>query len=231
MDLSSPVILQRAPSTVAPSETSQDVYIYDESKRIESCNLQSEVYFDVKPFSEATKLNKRISFMVEQVMLIGESAFWGNNCLIDCKSRHGWRLNIIAEPRNAGEEVFGFLVYKIDSITKVLHIQYIAVAERHRRKGIGSKLIKSLKKYAQETLTYSTIERIACACLPEAVEFYQSHQFRKGKRIVAGEEEACGKVLADGSREVQVPLQFHMEWKVPKRRSRGLANNYKRAIH
>jgi ribosomal protein S18 acetylase RimI-like enzyme len=117
-----------------------------------------------------------------------------------------------------GDEVFGFIVYKVDSSHKVLHIQYIAVAEKHRRHGIGSKLIKSLQQYASKTLTRSTVEKIACACVPEAVEFYQKHCFRKGKRIVPDDENGGESKEINGVVEVQIPLQFQMEWKVPQKR-------------
>jgi len=168
----------------------------------------SEILFDIKPYSDQAIHDERLRHIVDQVRQIGQAAFWGNDCLIDCTKRHGWRLNIIIE--KPGDEVYGFIVYKIDRIEMVLHIQYIAVAEKHRRHGIGSKLIKSIQQYASKTLTVSTVERIACACVPEAVQFYQKHSFRKSKRIEATDEE----VNADN----QIPIQYQMEWKVPDKR-------------
>ena len=218
MKMNSTIALQRAPSTVAPSDAGDNTCLETESICNKIPTVASEVSFDIRPFSAEARSDPRISHMVQQVHRIGEAAFWGNNCLIDCSSRRGWRLNIIAQPAEVGNEVFGFLVYKIDSIRKVLHIQYIAVDENYRRQGIGSRLIKSIQKYSRETLTRSSIERIVCSCLPDAVEFYQRHQFRKGKRIVADYEEISGTVMPDGSLESQIPLQFHMEWKVPKKK-------------
>ena len=213
-----PQILHHAPSTVATSDAG-DVGFYDiEFSGCGEGGLTAEVLFDIKPFSEASKAHERIYGLIEQVLKIGECAFWGNNCLVDCTSRRGWRLNIAAEPASVGDEVYGFIVYKIESHKKIMQIQYIAVAENHRRRGIGSKLIKSIQRYVRDTLTRSTIERIACACLPEAVEFYQSHQFRRGKRIVADDEADTVTLTAENAIEVQIPLQYHMEWKVPRRK-------------
>ena len=216
--MSSPVSLRRVASTVAPSEASEYTPTVETKGTLAGGNnLIHEIIFDLKPFADSVKADERMWFLVQQVKQIGESAFWGNNCLIDCSKRHGWRLNIISEPKSVGDEVFGFVVYKIDIEQGVLHIQYIAVAERHRRRGIGSKLIKSLQQYAAKTLTKSMVERIACACVPEAVEFYQKHCFKKGKRIISEEEsEPC----AFGTIETLIPLQYAMEWRVPDKRKK-----------
>lgn len=213
-----PEIIHHAPSTVATSDAGDVSFNDIEYSGCGETGSTVEVLFDVKPFSEASKAHGRAFSLIEQVLKIGECAFWGNNCLVDCTSRRGWRLNIAAEPATVGDEVYGFIVYKIESHKKILQIQYIAVAEKHRRRGVGSKLIKSIQRYVRETLTRSTIERIACACLPEAVEFYQRHQFRKGKRIVAEDEANMVKLTSENAIEVQIPLQYHMEWKVPRRK-------------
>jgi len=160
-------------------------------------------------------------FLVQQVKQIGEAAFWGNNCLSDCSRRHGWRLNIIAQPKSLGDEVYGFIVFKVDAEQRVLHIHYIAISERHRQKGLGSKLIKALQQYAVNTLTNSTVDRIVCACLPEAVDFYRKHCFRKGKKIVPDEKEKEGDVHSDGRIETMVEVQYAMSWKVPDRKKKG----------
>ena len=173
-----------------------------------------EILSDVRPYSEKARTDIRTSFLIEQVKIIGEQAFWGNNCLEDCSKRHGWKLNILAQPASVGDEVYGFVVYKVDMKQRILQIQYIAVADKHRRHGAGSKLIKALQKYASKVLTRSMVDRIACACVPEAVEFYQKHNFRKCKRIIPEENER-EVILPDGMVEKQIPLQFHMEWKVP----------------
>jgi ribosomal protein S18 acetylase RimI-like enzyme len=207
--------LQRVASTVVPSDVSEADFGFGCLKTVDGST--SVILVDVKPFSVATKNDPRLSYLVEQVQIIGKSAFWGNNCLSDCSHRNGWRLDIIAQPASSGDEVFGFVVYKVDTKNKTLHIQYIAVAERYRRHGIGSKLLKSLQRFASKVLTKSTVERIACACVPEAVEFYQKHNFRKCKRIVPTEDEIeC--LLPDGTIEKQLPLQFQMEWKVPNKK-------------
>ena len=207
--------LQRVASTVVPSDVSEADLEVEHLKPIEEARF--EILVDVKPFSSAAKNDPRMWCLVEQVELIGRTAFWGNNVLNDCSSRQGWRLDIVAQEASLGDEVFGFVVYKVDTKHKILHIQYIAVAERHRRHGIGSKLLKSLQKFATKVLTKSTVERIACACVPEAVEFYQKHNFRKCKRIVPSEDEVETK-LSDGTIEKQLPLQFQMEWKVPNKK-------------
>ncbi len=207
--MTSPVSLIRVASTVAPSDYSdagQTSLIKDDNPQ----SLNFEILYDIKPLSEQALSDDRLRYIVEQARQIGQSAFWGNDCFLECSKRHGWRLNIIAEPPKFGDEVFGFVVYKIDSHDMVLHIQYIAIAEKYRRRGIGSKLLKSLQQYAAKTLTVSTVTRIVCACVPEAVPFYQKHCFRKSKRIIATEEE----VQVDH----QIPLQFQMEWKVPDKR-------------
>lgn len=215
--MTSPASLYRVASTVAPSDISDLGYIQTRKNLHDS---ETEILFDIKPFSEAVKSDPRKWFLVEQVKQIGNSAFWGNDCICECTSRHGWRLNIIAEPANVGDEVFGFLVYKVDSHQKVLHIQYIAVAEKHRRRKIGSKLIKALQQYATKTLTRACVDKVVCAVVPEAVEFYQKHCFKKGKRIVPGQEEAAGETLPDGRVQIQIPLQYHMEWRVPAKKRR-----------
>ena len=207
--MTSPVSLVRVASTVAPSDYS-DTGVVCLDKGSSEQSLQFEILFDIKPLSDQVLNDERLRYLVDQARQIGQNAFWGNDCFHDCSKRHGWRLNIIAEPPKFGDEVFGFVVYKIDSHDKVLHIQYIAIAEKNRRRGIGSKLLKSLQQYSAKTLTVSTVTRIACACVPEAVPFYQKHCFRKAKRIIATEEEQ--------EKEHQIPLQFQMEWKVPDRR-------------
>ena len=209
-----PPTLCRTASTVAPSDISEaGTYEGDGYKAVHR-EIQSEITLNIKPFSVNAQASPRLWSIVQQVKQIGESAFWGNNCLVDCNTRQGWRLNVISQPPAHGDEVFGFIVYKVDSQHKVLHIQYIAVSENHRRRGIGSKLIKSLQKYATNTLTRNTVEKMACACVPEAVEFYQKHNFRKGQRILPEEGDAP-RILADGRMEVQIPLKYQMEWKVP----------------
>lgn len=215
--MTSPISLRRVASTVASLD------LGEESAKVEVAEDNSRIYdiiCDVKPFSECVKLDERMMFLVQQVKQLGEAAFWGNNCLTDCNRRHGWRLNIIAEPEAIGDEVFGFIIFKIDTEQRVLHIQYIAVSERHRRKGLGSKLIKSLQQYAIKTLTRSSVDRIVCACLPEAVDFYRKHCFRKGKKIVPTESELNGEVCSDGRIETLVPLQYSMEWKVPEKKKK-----------
>jgi ribosomal protein S18 acetylase RimI-like enzyme len=210
--MTSPVSLCRVASTIAPSDDGELDIDGTQRKPLET--LLMEIIADVKPFSDLVRNDTRLSFLVEQVKVIGQQAFWGNNCIVDCSKRNGWRLNIVTQPPNIGDEVFAFVVYKVDSKQRLLQIQYIAVAEKYRRHGIGSKLIKSLQKYATKTLTRMTVERIACACVPEAVEFYQKHNFRKCKKITVlpGEEQV---VNDDGTVEKQIPLQFQMEWKVP----------------
>ena len=213
--MSSPTSLFRVASTVVPSDVSECCLSLSGPKG-NAAPRRSEIIFDVKPFSETVKNDPRLWFMVEQVRQIGSNAFWGNDCLLECNKKNGWRLNIIGEPRDVGDEVFGFMIYKVDSGHKVLHLQYIAVAEKHRRHGIGSKLIRSLQQFATKTLTRSMTEKIACACVPEAVEFYQKHCFRKGKRIVPDEEEPTEDTPDNLTKDVQIPVQFQMEWKVPR---------------
>ena len=208
--MSSPVSLQRVASTVVPSDISECGRDEHVAKLPPLTEL--EILFDVKPFSEAVRNDVRSQFLVDQVRQIGAQAFWGNNCLEDCTSRQGWRLNIAAEPASHGDEVLGFIVYKIDPRNKLLHIQYLAVAANHRRHGIGSKLMKSLQNYATKTLTNSMVDRIACACVPEAVSFYKKHHFQKIRRIVPDPSEESS------STEKQIPLQYQMEWRVPKRK-------------
>lgn len=207
--MSSPISLVRVASTVAPSDYS-DAGRTSLDKDVEPQSLSFEILYDIKPLSTQVLNDDRLRYLVDQARQIGQAAFWGNDCFLECSKRHGWRLNIITEPPKFGDEVFGFVVYKIDSHDMVLHIQYIAVAESHRRRGIGSKLLKSLQQYAAKTLTVSTVTRIVCACVPEAVPFYQKHCFRKTKRIIATEEEE--------QLDHQLPLQFQMEWKVPDKR-------------
>ena len=220
--MTSPVRLARVASTVATSDSGEYANIKTSEKLVASLeNLQFEITCDVKPLETSLKCEDRIWFLVQQVKQIGETAFWGNNCLLDCSRRHGWRLNIIAQPKSVGDEVFGFVVFKIDADQRVLHIQYIAVIEKHRQKGFGSKLIKSLQNYATNTLTNSTVDRIVCACLPEAVDFYRKHCFRKGKKIIPDEEEQEGQILPDGRKETLVALQFAMDWKVPDKKKKG----------
>lgn len=212
--MTSPVALARVASTVASSECGMST-----SESIESSSpIVSEILVDLRPFSPEVASDPRLNSIVSQVHEIGKEAFWGNNCLADCTKRNGWRLNVIVEPKNIGEEVFGFIVYKIDREAMVLHVQYIAVSDKHRRRGIGTKLLKALQNYAAKTLTVSTVQRIACACVPDAVKFYQKHCFRKVKKIVAEDEEE--NIIQEYSiiPEVQIPLQFHMEWKVPDKR-------------
>ena len=214
--MNSPTLLVRAASTIAPSDVSEQVGVVSDIPKDDRDDLHMEILHDIKPFSEKVRSDSRLWFLVEQVKGIGSSAFWGNDCLAECSNRHGWRLDIIAEPQIYGDEVFGFLVYKMDNQQKVLHIQYIAVAEKHRRRGIGSKLLKSLQTYATRVLTRATVERICCAVVPEAVEFYQRHNFKKGKKILANENESSPHI--HGKIEIQIPLQYSMEWKVPLKR-------------
>jgi ribosomal protein S18 acetylase RimI-like enzyme len=208
--MASPISLVRVASTVVPSDYGEVTPVHSNKLPNDESQYHSEILFDIKPFSDQVVHDERLCCIIDQVRQIGQSAFWGNDCLVDCTKRHGWRLNIICEPSNIGDEVFGFIVYKIDRNDRVLHIQYIAVAEKHRRHGIGSKLIKSIQQYTAKTLTVSMIDRIVCACVPEAVQFYQKHSFRKSKRIEASEEELTV--------DHQIPLQFQMEWKVPDKR-------------
>lgn len=211
--MTSPVCLARVASTVASSECSNS--INEDVGHVGSPII--EIMVDLKPFSLEVAADERLSSIVNQVQAIGKDAFWGNNCLCDCTKKNGWRLNVAVEPNKVGDEVFGFVVYKIERETMVLHIQYIAVSDKYRRKGIGAKILKALQNYAAKALTVSTVQRIACACVPEAVKFYQKHCFRKVKKIVAAEEE--GVVLPEtGINEQQIPLQFQMEWKVPDKR-------------
>jgi GNAT superfamily N-acetyltransferase len=216
--MSSPTMLYRVASTVVPSDVSEPGGLEETLHKDTYPEILYEILYDVKPFSNSVRSDPRTWFLVEQVKQIGSSAFWGNDCISECNKRQGWHLNIIAQPRGVGDEVFGFMVFKVDSQQKVLHIQYIAVAQNHRRRGIGSKLIKTLQQYATKALTRATVEKICCAVVPEAVEFYQRHNFRKGKRILPTAEEAIGKARPDGRVDVQLPLQFHMEWKVPVRK-------------
>lgn len=215
--MASPTSLQRLASTVVPSDASEcglDIQVIKDNS-----GTGFEILFDVKPFSGSTRDDSRMMFLVEQVRIIGEQAFWGNNCIADCNTRMGWRLNIACQTASSGDEVLGFVVYKIEPKNKVLQIQYIAVAEKHRGRGVGSKLIKSLQKYASTTLTNSMVERLACACVPEAVEFYQKHCFRKMRRIVAEQSDSVD-VFPRATIEIQIPLQFHMEWRVPHKKVR-----------
>lgn len=210
--MASPSLLYRVASTVVPSDVSEcDINIALDKSPILS---QLEIICDVKPFSESARTDMRTSFLLEQVRLIGEQAFWGNDCLSDCTKSNGWKLNILAQPASVGDEVYGFLIYKVDAKQRNLQIQYIAVANKYRRHGAGSKLLKALQKYAIKVLTRSYVEKIACACVPEAVEFYQKHNFRKCKRILPDEHEK-EVILPNGNIERQIPLQFLMEWKVP----------------
>ena len=213
--MSSPISLIRVASTVAPSDYGESCAEIQSKPGIDIAHVVTEILTDIKPFSESVHSDPRLFELVEKVKQIGAAAFWGNNCLAECNKRCGWKLNVIAEPKNIGNDVLGFIVYKIDASNMVLHVQYIAVAHNHRRKGIGSKLIKHLQQYASRTLTSSTVLKIACACIPEAVKFYQKHSFRKVKRIVADEDEIAGEMLPDGRLEQQLELQYHMEWKVP----------------
>jgi ribosomal protein S18 acetylase RimI-like enzyme len=208
--MTSPVSLVRVASTVAPSDYNESCPASIDKEVNVKESFTYEILFDIKPMSDQVRQDERLLSIVTQARQIGQDAFWGNDCFLECSKRHGWRLNIIAETPKIGDEVFGFVVYKIDSHDMVLHIQYIAVAEKYRRRGVGSKLIKSLQQYAAKTLTVSTVTRIVCACVPEAVPFYQKHCFRKAKRIVATEEEQ--------QVDHQIPLQFQMEWKVPDKR-------------
>lgn len=211
--MTSPVALARVASTVASSECGMTL-----NEKNESLGAPlSEIIVDLRPFSAEVASDERLSSIVNQVHAIGREAFWGNDCLTDCTKRNGWRLNVAVEPKTFGDEVFGFIIYKIDRECMVLHVQYIAVSDKCRRRGIGTKLLKALQNYAAKTLTVSTVQRIACACVPEAVKFYQKHCFRKVKRIVADDEE-ISVVPETGVAEKQIPLQFQMEWKVPDKR-------------
>jgi len=211
--MTSPTLLYRVASTVAPSDVSE-CDIQAPNVKLRQTSQEPEIIADVKPFSEAARADLRTSFLLEQVRMIGEQAFWGNNCLTECNKRQGWKLNILAQPAAVGDEVYGFVIYKVDVKQRILQIQYIAVADKHRRHGVGSMLLKALQKFATKILTKSTVDKIACACVPEAVGFYQKHNFRKCRRIVPDEHER-EVVHADGTIEKQIPLQFHMEWKVP----------------
>ena len=220
--MTSPLSLIRVASTVAPSDYSESFADPQFKRDMPSvAHVVCEIISDVKPFSKSTRSDIRMFEMVEQVRVIGSRAFWGNNCLEDCNKRCGWKLTIIAEPKQVGNEVFGFIIFKIDSVNMVLHVQYIAVAHNHRHRGIGSKLIKHIKQFAHRILTSSTVQKIACACVPDAVKFYQKHSFKKVKRIVANEDEAAGELLPDGRLEQQIDLQYQMEWKVPALRKNG----------
>lgn len=214
--MASPTSLQRVASTVAPSDISDSGFDSHDTKPPQVGEF--EILFDVKPFAGSTRDDSRMRFLVEQVRIIGEQAFWGNNCLAECNTKSGWRLNIASQLMLSGDEVLGFVVYKIEPKKKILQIQYIAVAEKHRGHGVGSKLIKSLQNYATKTLTHAMVEKLACACVPEAVEFYQKHCFRKIRRIVA-EESDSANVLPSPSIDIQIPLQFHMEWRVPNKKT------------
>jgi GNAT superfamily N-acetyltransferase len=213
--MTSPVSLARVASTVASSECEASLVDIQEFVNAPVC----EIMVDVKPYGVDTRDDSRLSTIVQRVQEIGQDAFWGNNCLTDCTRRSRWRLNVAVAPKNVGDEVYGFIVYKIDQQNMVLHVQYIAVSSKHRRRGLGSKLLKHLQNYAAKTLTVSTVQKIACACVPDAVKFYQKHSFRKLKRIEADEEEVAG-IQVDGKIEQQIPIQFHMEWKVPDKRKK-----------
>jgi ribosomal protein S18 acetylase RimI-like enzyme len=197
-------------STVAPSEASEPDQVGGSREKCLGIAMPIQILLDIRPFSTLTHADDRLRSIIEQARRVGEKAFWGNDCFLDCSTKQGWRLNIGLDPSN--DDVLGFIVYRVEGSARVVHIQYIAVDERHRRRGIGTKLIKSLQQFVRSRLTRRVVDRIVCAVVPQAVPFYQTLQFRKGRRIDTVEG---GTVAPCGRLEEQIPVQFQMEWKVP----------------
>ncbi len=85
-----------------------------------------------------------------------------------------WNLNDF----NTFNEIRGFYRH-FDENGKNLYVIHLAVDEEYRRRGIGSELIKNLRKYSEER----KLEEIQLVAEDKLINFYEKLGFRVSKRL------------------------------------------------
>jgi len=170
-----------------------------------SLNATRDMLVDVRANGPAASTDSRVGRLIAQARELGSVTFWGNDVFEEVTKRGGWRLNILAQD----SLLCGFIVYKAQMDRELVEIQYLAVNPALRGQGCGAKLVKWVQNWAQTTLTKAQVNFVSCACVPEALGFYQRLGFKRLKEIKPADEEEA-TVLIHG--------QFHMQWKLRGRR-------------
>jgi ribosomal protein S18 acetylase RimI-like enzyme len=160
-----------------------------------------DILVDVRANGPAATTDSRIGKLISSARELGSATFWNNDVFESVSKKGGWKLNILAQDAF----LCGFVVYKFSPESSKLEVQYIAIEPAMRGQGCGTRLIKWLQNYAQQTLTRSQVSVVVCACVPESVGFYQKLGFKRIKEIQASTEE---------EKSTLIPGQMLMQWKV-----------------
>ena len=172
-----------------------------------SLNATRDMLIDIRANGPVAQTDSRIGRLITQARELGSKTFWDNDVFEGVTKRGGWRLNILAQD----SFLCGFIVYKADLEREIVEVQYLAVNPTLRGQGCGAKLVRWVQNWAQNSLTRTQVSYVACACVPEALGFYQRLGFKRLKEIKpVNDEEAA--VLING--------QFHMQWKLRPTRNR-----------
>merc|ERR1712032_135677 len=103
--------------------------------------------------------------------------------------RSGHRLVLLTD--DARTETLGFVVYRFGESRLVIF--QLAVAEKHRRKGFGKKLVRWLVQYAQK----QSLKSVGLSSLVEAIPFYKRLGFRKRGAPTDCEDYVPGQVYME----------------------------------
>jgi ribosomal protein S18 acetylase RimI-like enzyme len=157
---------------------------------------------DVRANGPAAQTESRLGRLISACRVLGQSAFWGNDVLEGVSKKGGWRVNLLAQDAT----LCGFVVYRFDADKEKIEVAYLAVSPSLRGQGCGRALVRWVQAWAQAAITRSRAAVVCCACVPEAVGFYQRLGFRRTKPIEAQDEQEA---------ECLIPGQFLMIWKIP----------------
>lgn len=145
--------------------------------------------------------------LVAQICSIAEEAFEEGEAVMQLKK--GGRIAAVL----LNGEVAGYAVYVVRRELLSLSICKLAVAQCHRRRGLGRVIIRNLIQIAKRrSRGQAALEAVCLSALPTAVRFYKACGFYEDASLfqVRPDASECGFI------EGQVYMEYRIRRKLPK---------------
>jgi len=114
----------------------------------------------------------RFKRLIRQVSAMSIAHFH-EDALQKVGKKSGWRLMLYCSGNL--EDLWGFAVYKVNTVLRVLSLGKIAVPNHLQGLGFGKSMMKALQQLAKKE---ADLDSMACSSLPGAVKFYQRLGFK-----------------------------------------------------
>mmetsp|Transcript_27499 Transcript_27499/g.51539 ORF Transcript_27499/g.51539 Transcript_27499/m.51539 type:complete len:223 (+) Transcript_27499:56-724(+) len=160
-----------------------------ESERVYEEVAETSIWLDVKPGLD--KADPQKVAVLEQVSALGDDIF-GDDPLVGCSKRGGWRLHVAAGQVGDKSVLLGFIVWRIKPERNMLIVSQLAVPEQYRRHGFGKMLVQIL---IAEAKRLPQIYTVSLSSLPDSVRFYKRLGFKQVQRLPDVEGKKEGQVF------------------------------------